>query len=180
MRRYAILSGLVTVFLVLCAFRLGQATTSVTFDATWWRDLLVTQRLGAVQGVISGYEAGYRRGQSYGSFLQLSQDSWREIYFEHQFFTGVRKKYLLQFETFKVRGFKDGTYKRADDDAQANAQAEMAKNLPWMKEPTFPDNFGTYADGITHFYENNPTKADWSPGHVMECLSSSPPSDCKL
>ena len=176
---YAVLSGCVTLLLVLCAFRLGQATTTVRFDAAWWSDLTQSAKLAAVQGVIDGYDKAYPRGVSAGRSQASAEDRAFEETMLTAYFTGERAKYLSGYRQFRITSINNGFLDRALDKAakavdKANAAAGVSTDYP-----SFELNFGTYTDGITHFYENHPTKASWSPALVMDlCLSSRPSREC--
>jgi hypothetical protein len=82
-----------TVLLVVFAFRLGQATTSVTFDAAWWREATLLQRLSAVQGMTEGYQAGYTRGETAGWQRQMFIDSNLKQAYGSAYFTGQKAQY---------------------------------------------------------------------------------------
>ncbi|MBV8134490.1 MAG: hypothetical protein JO121_02455 [Deltaproteobacteria bacterium] len=158
-RRSPIVSGFILLLLVAGAFRVGQATTTVQFDAAWWRELTRTQQLAAVQGMIDGYQSGYTSGHTKGMVETIEWLNTKYVDAAFTFFVGDRERYRSLW-------FK------------AVADKRTASNAPGLSLPNFPNTFGTYVDGITHFYENNPTKADWSPGMIMECLSTTRLASC--
>jgi hypothetical protein len=155
--------------LMIVAFRLGQATTSITLDASWWRDLSVGDRLRVVQGLTDGYGAGYRRGSLEGfanGFLWAGSDNKLML---KAYFTGERAKYLDGFDRFSSNAMNGDGY----------SKIVAAGVHPTDPTPDFGKTFGTYIDGITHFYENNADHSDWTVGKVISCFSTPPDADCE-
>lgn len=104
--RGSLLAFVVALF-VIVSFRLGQATTSVRFDAVWWRGLDEHDQVVAVQGAMSGYQWGYEQGLFAGEYrlaMRLPRTS--------TFFTPVRNALADHVTKSDLPGFPNtfGSY----------------------------------------------------------------------
>jgi hypothetical protein len=179
LKRYALLSTIIAMLLVVAAFRFGQATTSVTFDSAWWHDLSPSDRLSAVQGALSAYGSGYSQGSADGSADTRVSESEFSFSLLTRYFTGDRAKYLTGFMAFESSAIKSGLWDMLQKQADATADAKAKANPIFAGVPNFSKTFRTYADGVTHFYENNPTKAGTVFGYIIGCMSDTSNSFCK-
>ena len=71
-----ILRAAMIILISSLSFGVGRATTTVRFDAAFWRDLDSVGRLYFVQGLIEGYQSGFSDGDVTGHKNGLDE-MWR-------------------------------------------------------------------------------------------------------
>ena len=156
----SIIMALVTLVLCGTSFAVGRATTSIAFDSQWWNELHYQDRIRVIQGEVDGYTTGYGVGYLAAQFEDLQISSRRMTYLNRNYFTGTRLS--------AGRSYYD-----------AMAKAMKAVPSPPYQETTFSDNFGTYMDDVSHYYENHPENANKSPAWILRCYARPKPAWCK-